>query len=275
MKPFPYLISGLLRSSRHNKSQNHGFGLLTVAENYQNTYVLASASTASTKLFSTSTMASQSKFSPSAAEANLEAGFFKPDLVIFDKDGTLVCFHTMWTPWCRNFAVRMNEATGKEIVFIEDYANANDLDAGVDISDHVYEVLGYDEKEKKVRIGALAENTHPQIRDKIEEMLTTNSLKKLSPKDAKEVLDDTWQDTPEDMDIKLTANLANLFRRLKSENVKVRIKSVVAIVSTVSMHFLRLVSQVFRHFSSFSLKSVTKIFRSAFRKQRPIFLVLP
>ena len=142
-----------------------------------------------------------STLSPSAQEAQLEGGFFKPGLVIFDKDGTLVCFHTMWTPWCTSLADRMEKATGQEI------------------SEQLYDVLGYDHEENKVRIGALAENTHPQIKDKIEEMLT-ESLN-FEPNEAKEVLDDTWQDTPEDMKIKMTGNLPDLFQRLKSQGVKV------------------------------------------------------
>ena len=44
--------------------------------------------------------------SPSAQEANLQPAFFKPKCVIFDKDGTLVCFHTMWSPWCTDLAQR-------------------------------------------------------------------------------------------------------------------------------------------------------------------------
>lgn len=145
-----------------------------------------------------------SALSPSAEEARLESGFFKPGLVIFDKDGTLVCFHTMWTPWCTSLADRMTRATGK------------------DLSDQVYDVLGYDHAEKKVRIGALAENTHPQIRDKIEEMLTSSL--KLEPTEAKKVVDHTWRDTPENMAIKMTANLPQLFDRLKGQGVKVKQK---------------------------------------------------
>ena len=44
--------------------------------------------------------------SPSAREANLDSAKFKPSCVIFDKDGTLVCFHTMWSPWCTSLANR-------------------------------------------------------------------------------------------------------------------------------------------------------------------------
>jgi len=50
--------------------------------------------------------------SPSAKEANLDHAKFKPGCVIFDKDGTLVCFHTMWSPWCTSLANRMSKSTG-------------------------------------------------------------------------------------------------------------------------------------------------------------------
>ena len=73
--------------------------------------------------------------SPSSGEAKLESGFFKPELVIFDKDGTLVCFHTMWSPWCKGLADRMNRLTGR------------------DLAEPVYDVLGYDHKVEKVYIG--------------------------------------------------------------------------------------------------------------------------
>lgn len=142
--------------------------------------------------------------SPSAQEANLQPAFFKPRCVIFDKDGTLVCFHTMWSPWCTDLAERMVTVTGLD-----------------DLDDHVYDVLGYDQKEKRVGMGTLAENTHPQIKDKIEEMLQFE--RGFDRHQAKEVVDKTWKDTPENMSIKLTGNLHSLFYRLKSQGVKIAI----------------------------------------------------
>ena len=90
-----------------------------------------------------------------------------------------------------------------------------------DIDNHLYDVLGYDHKEKRIGMGTLAENTHPQIRDKIEEMLQIE--RGFCPVRAKDVVDKTWKDTPENMSIKLTGNLHSLFYRLKKEGVKIAI----------------------------------------------------
>lgn len=38
---------------------------------------------------------------------------------------------------------------------------------GMDLADPLFDVLGYDHSSRRVRIGALAENTHPQIRIKV------------------------------------------------------------------------------------------------------------
>ncbi|TRY63969.1 hypothetical protein TCAL_11167 [Tigriopus californicus] len=141
--------------------------------------------------------------SPSEIESKWKPSFFKPKLVIFDKDGTLVCFHTMWSPWCTSLAQRMHSVTGQ------------------DLSTHLYDVLGYDHSENKVRIGALAENTHPQIRVKIEAMLTEN--RGFSEVEAKQAVASSWKDTPEDMKVKMTGDCHDLFNRLKNEGVKIAI----------------------------------------------------
>ena len=76
-------------------------GLLQVSRN------VAATNTANNEAFRQRIKAKKySTISPSAREAKLESGFFKPGLVIFDKDGTLVCFHTMWSPWATELADR-------------------------------------------------------------------------------------------------------------------------------------------------------------------------
>ena len=81
-------------------------------------YSLSSSSAASWRKGATTTTAPWATTTGGAAEASSSASygsmarpelkqeFFKPKLVIFDKDGTLVCFHTMWTPWCTSLAER-------------------------------------------------------------------------------------------------------------------------------------------------------------------------
>merc|ERR1711915_665947 len=94
-----------------------------------------------------------SDFSPSLSESYLPPSIFQPSVVIFDKDGTLVCFHTMWNSWCEELASRMCAETE------------------TDMSDDVYELMGYDSDTKKIRMGMLAEKTHPYIKEKVVEML--------------------------------------------------------------------------------------------------------
>lgn len=140
--------------------------------------------------------------SSSAAEADLQAAIFKPEVIIFDKDGTLVCFHTMWNSWCEELATRLEAETQR------------------DMSEDVYELMGYDKQNKKVRMGMLAEKTHTFIRQKVEEMLIREGF---SSWEAREVVSKTWRDTPENMQIKLTGNLRSLFTRLKAKNIKIAI----------------------------------------------------
>ena len=42
------------------------------------------------------------------------------------------------------------------------------------MSQDVYDLLGYDHSEKKVKLGALAENTHTQIKDKLSNLLKSH-----------------------------------------------------------------------------------------------------
>merc|ERR1711936_295046 len=146
-----------------------------------------------------------SSVSPSILESQADLAqlsAFNPGLVIFDKDGTLVCFHTMWNSWCEQLAQRMNAETDREL------------------SDEVYRLMGYDSEKREIKMGMLAEKTHPYIRDKVVEMLVAQGF---SQWEAAEVLEKTWKDTQENMQIKMTGNLRALFVRLKERDIKIAI----------------------------------------------------
>ena len=160
--------------------------------------------------------------SPSVKGSLLKPAFFKPKLVIFDKDGTLVCFHTMWTPWCTSLAQRWQKRVFS-LNFLPlhfEFLRMQSI-TGMDLADPLYDVLGYDHSAKKVRIGALAENTHPQIREQIESML--QDTRGFSASEARNVVDRSWKDTPENLEIKMTGDLCNLFEDLQREDVKIAI----------------------------------------------------
>ena len=72
----------------------------------------------------------------------------------------------------------------------------------------------------QIRMGMLAEKTHPYIKEKVVEMLIKQGF---SSWEAKNVLKKTWKDTPENMQIKMTGNLRDLFTRLKEKNIKIAI----------------------------------------------------
>ena len=83
------------------------------------------------------------------------------------------------------------------------------------MTDELYDMLGYDSKSKRVRMGMLAEKTHPYIKQKVVEMLMEQC--NFSQWEAEEVMNKTWKDTPEDLQIKLTGNLTSLFKQLKEK----------------------------------------------------------
>ncbi len=51
---------------------------------------------------------------------------FKPELVIFDKDGTLIDFHAMWGGWMFDLADKLDAASGRAV------------------RDHLFHIYGYD-----------------------------------------------------------------------------------------------------------------------------------
>ena len=110
------------------------------------------------------------------------------------------------------------------------------LQTGRDLSESLFGVLGYCSNTERVRIGSLAENTHPQvylklfniidydnhtlyqlhpqIKEEIRDMLTSDDLG-FSEAEARSVIDKSWSDTPENMRIKTTGDLQQIFSDLK------------------------------------------------------------
>ncbi|XP_076806175.1 phosphoglycolate phosphatase-like isoform X2 [Clavelina lepadiformis] len=77
-------------------------------------------------------------------------------LVIFDKDGTLTSFDSMWAPWCKEVANQLQQKTG------------------FDVSNEAYRSFNYDPVTGKIGKGPLAENTHAHVHTDLASILSEN-----------------------------------------------------------------------------------------------------
>ena len=119
------------------------------------------------------------------------------DLVIFDKDGTLIEFHAMWGGWARKLAADLRLATGRPI------------------EEPLFEMLGYDAATGSVLPhGGLAATPMSRLADRTRDVLLSAGL---SPTAADGALATAWH-APDPVALASPlADLGALFARLHSD----------------------------------------------------------
>ncbi|CAL2050661.1 unnamed protein product [Caenorhabditis brenneri] len=129
-----------------------------------------------------------------------------PSLIIFDKDGTLLCFHTMWVPWIQYAMKSIETSTGLELL------------------NKIAPALGICLVENKVKPGLLAEGTTGQIAHVISTLLMDNGIKSF---EAREITSNSLATSYEQISAnKLTKELSDtvaLFTRLKQHGTKIAV----------------------------------------------------
>ena len=124
-------------------------------------------------------------------------------MVIFDKDGTLICFHSMWVPWAKAIAARLSTATG------------------LDLRGEIFYLLGYCPLEQRVRSGLLAECTISQIRQALAQALRRRGVVKAEAIVEREVLDLNQVESTKTL--REIRNTRLLFEDLRRSGIKVAI----------------------------------------------------
>ena len=116
------------------------------------------------------------------------------DLLIFDKDGTLIEFHLMWGGWVDDLAARLEQATG------------------LALRDGLYEILGVDPATGMVYWHGLAATPMEQIREAIEAYVAAAGAGR---ERARAAVEGTWQ-APDPVGLaQPVTDLRSLFDRLR------------------------------------------------------------
>jgi phosphoglycolate phosphatase-like HAD superfamily hydrolase len=125
------------------------------------------------------------------------------DLVVFDKDGTLLDFHAMWGGWARELGARL-DATARRPV-----------------SPDVFAAIGFDPTTGRISPhGPLAASTMAGIAD-----LVASVLRRWCPRpsDARWVLESTWFEPDPVASARPTADLRLVFGRLQASGVQIAV----------------------------------------------------
>ncbi|XP_075262794.1 uncharacterized protein LOC142354402 isoform X2 [Convolutriloba macropyga] len=101
-----------------------------------------------------------------------------PELIIFDKDGTLVDFHSMWSPWLLQLVENFEKSTGRKVP-----------------GDAIHDLMGFDSVRNKFVPGSIlgqkvSQDTMTMCKRALENMLV--SQYGYSETEAHEIVNDNW-----------------------------------------------------------------------------------
>ena len=125
------------------------------------------------------------------------------DLVVFDKDGTIIEFGPMWSGWAVALAEGLRAATGRSVEV------------------PLFEMLGYDAVTGRVMPGGgLAATPMARLRERTRDVLVAEGL---AEPDAERALEAAWH-APDPVGLaRPLGDLAGLFRRLRAAGRKIAI----------------------------------------------------
>ncbi|XP_002732332.1 phosphoglycolate phosphatase-like [Saccoglossus kowalevskii] len=126
----------------------------------------------------------------------------KPALVIFDKDGTLICVHAMMGPLTRHLAQSMEAETKLQF------------------RDRLYKFLGYDEKTRRMTKGIMTEVNDDLIKKELCSFLVREGVEK-----AEDVMEKCWfgEDILATTGVNPIGDVKKLMNTLKKNGIKIAI----------------------------------------------------
>ncbi|CAH1779258.1 unnamed protein product [Owenia fusiformis] len=128
----------------------------------------------------------------------------KKSLVIFDKDGTLICFHSMWRPWIMKLSKRLENATGLKL------------------ADTVFERLGFSKETDKFLPGVVAEGTQTDVQNELFKILEENGI---SHEEARSTVQRVWDgcEVQDSESLKSVGDVLPTFKKLKQYGIRIAV----------------------------------------------------
>ena len=128
---------------------------------------------------------------------------FKPQAIIFDKDGTLIDFDAMWGGWTVYLAEELHKASGLQV------------------REALSTAFGYDEKSKKVLAhGKLASNPMSVLYELTVDVIASLGVSTL---DARNIVEEAWCIPDPIILAKPFTDLRTLFSQLQQQGIKIAI----------------------------------------------------